>query len=294
MIVLIFSTVLLISLMGFIPVESSSEEGKTWMDNVDDACLITSLSIPGTHDSGATHSIFDVAGKCQDTTITEQLNFGVRFLDIRLKLIEDELVIVHSFVDQKLTFEKVLMTITKYIKENPSEFLIVSIKEDDDALKPLSTFNEAVLKAINEYRDIIVNDNNLPNTVGEARGKIYLLSRFESTVGIPAYHGWKDSTSFNLDSIYIQDNYCIDDIEEKICDIKDAISYCNSNDGELVINFTSCYLDNASPPSYAASAAKRINPWFLDYVDDFEGKLGIVVMDFMSIELAESIYRRNY
>ena len=82
-----------------------------WMKNVDDNKLINDLVIPGTHDSGLTHSIFDVAGKCQDMTIINQLNAGVRFLDIRLQLVKNELKIVHSFVDQDLDFFDVLKDI---------------------------------------------------------------------------------------------------------------------------------------------------------------------------------------
>lgn len=65
------------------------------------------MVIPGTHDSGAMHSIFDVAGKCQDLNIQQQLKIGVRFLDIRLRLKNDELEVVHSFVEQKLSFRSV-------------------------------------------------------------------------------------------------------------------------------------------------------------------------------------------
>lgn len=68
------------------------------MKNLDDSLLISDMTIPGTHDSGALHSIFDVAGKCQDLNIKQQLKVGVRFLDIRLRLKNNELEVVHSFV----------------------------------------------------------------------------------------------------------------------------------------------------------------------------------------------------
>ena len=41
-------------------------------------------------------------------SIKKQLKVGIRFLDIRLQLVNDELVVVHSFVDQDLTFKYVL------------------------------------------------------------------------------------------------------------------------------------------------------------------------------------------
>ena len=63
----------------------------TWMSKLDDNTNITDLTIPGTHDSGAN---FDVpilppliyvpdTSKNQDLSIRNQLNIGVRYLDIR-------------------------------------------------------------------------------------------------------------------------------------------------------------------------------------------------------------------
>jgi hypothetical protein len=40
----------------------------------------------------------------------------------------------------------------------------------------------------------MINENKLPETVKEARGKIYLLSRFSGNIGIPAHYGWADFT----------------------------------------------------------------------------------------------------
>ena len=74
---------IIISIFAMVPI-SNIKESSIWMSKVDDNKKIVELSIPGTHDSGATHSIFDVAGKCQDLSIKQQLKIGVRFFDIRL------------------------------------------------------------------------------------------------------------------------------------------------------------------------------------------------------------------
>ena len=95
-----------------------------------------------------------------------------------------------------------------------------------------------------------------------------------------------------MDDIYVQDNYNIQSIDEKKIDILNTIDYANNND-DLVINFTSCYLNNAFPPTYAGTAALEINPWFNEYISNNNDSLGIVVMDFISQDLAQVIYRRN-
>jgi len=102
-------------------------DGASWMAGIEDSTPINELSIPGSHDTGATHSIADVAGIFQTLGIYDQLNIGIRFLDIRLQLVNDKLRVVHSFVDQALNFDTVLGDITDFILNNPSEFLIISI-----------------------------------------------------------------------------------------------------------------------------------------------------------------------
>lgn len=288
--IILFITV--ISIFALIPIEKSYETN-AWMKEVDDNTLITNMSIPGTHDSGATHSIFDVAGKCQDLSIKTQLTIGVRFLDLRLQLVNNEFKIVHSFVDQKLKFTSVLKDICNFIKQNNSEFLIISIKEEAESKKSTKGFEEALLQELNNYQDIISYDE-LPKTLKEARGKIYILSRYnEATIGIKAYSGWQDSTSFLLRDIYVQDNYAVDNVEIKKQDIINTINYSKNNDSVLVLNFTSCYLNNAFPPTYAGTPALEINPWLIEYLSESTHSLGIIIVDFISKEISEAIYKRN-
>lgn len=284
---------IVLTIFAIVPINNDYSDIEPWMKKVDDNTLINDLSIPGTHDSGATHSIFDIAGKCQDLSINEQVNMGVRFFDIRLQLVNDEFNVVHSFVDQKLKFKDVIKCLYDYIKYNASEFLIISIKKEEESLSSTKTFEEALLEDFSQYQDVVCFDKQLPKTVKEARGKIFLISRYNSSIGVDAYVGWKDSTTFELNNFYIQDNYCIDDIEDKKNDIMKTLSYSNNNHDKLVLNFTSCYLDNAFPPSYSGTAASIINPWFNNLIKDNNDCLGVVIVDFMTNTLAQNIYKRN-
>ena len=286
---------LIISIFAMVPIDKSHDAySKNWLKNVDDNAKITEVSLPGTHDSGATHSIADVAGKCQDISIKTQLEIGVRFFDLRLQLVNDEFKIVHSFVDQNLKFSIVLKDLYSFIKENSSEYLIISIKEEASPVNSTLWFDEALIRDFEEYKDVfMINENKLPETVKEARGKIYLLSRFSGNIGIPAHYGWADDCSFEFDNIFVQDNYNIQNIEDKKSDILNAINYANTNKNKLVLNFTSCYLDPGFPPLYAGTAALAINPWFLETIKETKDNLGIIVADFITESLAKAIYMRN-
>ena len=57
-----------------------------WMRAVPDHINISELSIPGTHDSCARHNGHSLGfAKCQDLGLREQLDKGIRFIDIRVK-----------------------------------------------------------------------------------------------------------------------------------------------------------------------------------------------------------------
>ena len=285
--------VLIISLFSMIPMNTySKKDVMPWMSYIHDDTKISDISIPGTHDSGATHSIFDVSGKCQDLSVKQQLRVGVRFFDLRLQLVNDEFKIVHSFVKQNLSFKKVLKDLSKFIKEYNSEFIIISLKKEASDVNSTLDFKEKLTSDLNENKDIISFDNELPEYINDARGKIYIMDRYGLDYGLPLSY-WSDDTSFEVNNYYVQDNYCIDDINEKKEDIIKAIEYKKTSDN-VVINFTSCYLDYGFPPTYAGSSANKINPWFYDYINESNMKLGIVVMDFMTIDLAKAIYMRNY
>lgn len=291
-------SVILIFIIAYFSVapleEAEAGEGRRWMAALDDSTPINQLSIPGTHDSGATHSIGDVAGKCQSLSIGEQLKIGVRFLDIRLQLVGDDFRIVHSFVDQGTDFDDTLEDIVEFIEENPTEFLFISIKKDADSKRPEGDFAKLLEDELREY-DIISDTTTLPGTAGEARGKIYIISRYEgSTMGIPAYDGWQDSTSFEMGELYVQDNYAVDSAQIKKADIKATFGVSAEGQHGLVLNFTSCYLTSGFPPTYAATPAKEITPWIRQELQYHYEPLGIMVCDFVTTELVKSIWEVNF
>ena len=294
--IMIMLVSLCIAVFAFVPILSVKKDTKAaeWMKQIADDTRIKEMSIPGTHDSGALYSIADVAGKCQDLTIEEQLHIGVRFLDIRLKLQDDEFVVVHGFVDQKLTFAEVLNDIQQFMEKHPSETIFMSIKKEDETVNSSISFEEALERDLKGYEHLFMCDSKIPETLGEMRGKAYIISRYPGeTIGIPAHENWKDSTTFVLGELYVQDNYCVLDTDAKIKDIQKTFEYSASNKERLVLNFASCYLDKAFPPSYAGTAAKDVNGWLKEHLDEQQGALGVVICDFITSELAEAIYERN-
>lgn len=283
-----------VSLFAFVPMNRIHDAySKTWMSHVDDDTKIIDLSLPGTHNAGALHSIADVSGRCQDIDIPTQLNIGVRFLDLRIQLINNEFIVAHSFVKQNLTFKQVLNNISSFLKANQSEFLILSIKEEEDSVNSTISYQEALKRDLLKYEDVISFQTSLPETVKNARGKAFIISRTSTDFGVPVYSGWANDTTFTVNGFYIQDNYSVPNVEEKKNDILKTINYASENNDEFVINFTSCYLDPFFPPNNAGTPALEINPWLLKTIKNNEDKLGFILMDFITEELSKTIYMRN-
>ena len=269
------------SVVGFVVKQKSgSEKYANWMSKLDDNVSLRNINMPGSHDTMALYSIADLAGQCQSLSLHDQLNLGVRFLDIRLKEDHDKLKAVHGFIDQKVSFETITRTIEKFIEKNPSEFIIMSVKEEADPSNSEISFENSLKSYLN--KDIYLKDTELPNKLGDVRGKVMLLSRYEnSTIGVPAYEGWKDSVSFTLpNDIYVQDTYQITSAEQK----QDEIVKCFNEAGHaLKINFLSAYRTDTFPPSYAVSSAEDINPWINEEISKYNDR-NIVLYDFVTEE----------
>ena len=249
-----------------------------WMKSLDDNTSLREVNMPGSHDTMALYSIGDFAGQCQDLTLKDQLNLGVRFLDIRLKEKSNKLIAVHGFIDERATFESIINTMKNFLKDHSDEFIMMSVKEEADAENSNVPFDTLVKSYLDD--DLFIKDTAIPSKVGDVRGKVVLLSRYkESTIGIPCYDGWADSASFTLSNdIYVQDTYKITSKEEK----QEEIVKCFNETGHaLKINFLSAYRTNYFPPSYAPSAANDINPWINEEINKYNDR-GIVLYDFIS------------
>lgn len=287
---------IILTLVAVLPMQSGSSDRSSWMAELDDEAKLNSLTIPGTHDSGALHSLAEVSGKCQSLSIREQLQIGVRFLDIRLQLVDNKLKVVHSFTDQMTDFEDVLADMTSFVSENESEFLIVSIKEDASPKRSDVAFADALEEMLLSYSEIN-RATSLPETVGAARGSIHVVARYKnSSIGLPCYDDWKDDTSFVLGDLYVQDNYKVSDAEEKIADIRKTYLVASEGSYALVLNYTSCYLSSCFPPIYAGLPAHAINRDTQEaiYGEYNDSPLGVIVCDFITSELADAIIGRNF
>ena len=281
------------SVLGFTGVlkqHASSTSYCDWMKSLDDSTSLRNVNMPGSHDTMALYSIGDLAGQCQSLSLNDQLNIGVRFLDIRLKLDHNELKALHGIVDEKASFKEITEVVESFLNKNQSEFIIMSVKEEAKASSSSIGFEDALKQYVN--KDIYLKERTLPSKVGDVRGKVVLLSRYaNSTIGLDAFAGWQESTSFVLpnNDIYVQDTFKITSAEQK----QDEIVACFNEGGHaLKINFLSAYRTDGFPPSYAPTAAKDINPWINKEISKYSDR-GIVLYDFVTSENMKVFFGGN-
>jgi 1-phosphatidylinositol phosphodiesterase len=186
-------------LVGLVACSDAAPKG--WMATVDDATPLAALSIPGTHDSGALYEPFPGLAKCQDLTIADQLAAGVRYFDIRCHHFQDQFLIYHGSIDQNQSFDEVLATMFAFLDKHPTEALIVSIKEEGDAMMPVRSFEATFGSYLDLSRDRWYTGAAVP-MLGDVRGKLVLLRRFDaaaSPLGIDASPSlWLDNASFAI------------------------------------------------------------------------------------------------
>ncbi|CDK26906.1 unnamed protein product [Kuraishia capsulata CBS 1993] len=289
----------------------SDQDLSEWQRQIGDDVAISKLSLPGTHNSAASHlSLFSV--KCQGAPITEQLNHGVRFLDIRVSTPffndpkgwfgknKKDLQVIHGQFPVKLPtpvkLHGVLDEVYGFLEKHPSESVIVSIKsEGRDKWEGQDFPNLIWDEYVSPKQDKWYLSPSIPR-MGECRGKVILFRRFgvddskKNSYGIDA-SWWQYNTTMDDRGNYVVQDWCEvmkkDDINTKSQYVKDhlsrAIEY-NSTDSQnpkLYVNFCSGanFFDPDCWPKKVASGLTSLK------IEDNYGKgCGIVVLDYIERE----------
>ncbi|KAJ5183607.1 hypothetical protein N7492_001223 [Penicillium capsulatum] len=318
----------------------SSANAHAWMRDLRDDVLLSALSIPGTHNSPTCH-FAPPSVRCQAVGPREQLDNGVRFFDIRVQpqnpedAGKDELALVHSVFPIALTgtkyFRDLMNEVNEFLDKNPSETLIISVKREG----PGNATDEQLSRIL---RDHYAGSGSrwwvrpkIP-TLGEARGKVVLVRRFNLLEEMKKEHGgngwgidaaaWADNTpnaTCPAGHICIQDFYEVQEttnIDKKIQFVKEHIDRASKARypfGELpdanaarqfpfYINFLSAS-NFWKTDTWPEKIAAKVNPAAVDYIcrrhkdDDGDCSTGILVTDWVGLDgdwdLARAIVGMN-
>ena len=187
-----------------------------WMSFISDSASLGELTLPGSHDSGAMVEPISGTAKCQSLSVRDQLAIGVRYLDIRLRQINNALVVHHGSVYQNQNFDDVLGQVIGFLQAHPSEAVVMEVSSEYTPANNTESYEQTFLRYVDNpgYAAYWSRRGQIP-TLGEVRGKIVLLRRFAGTAGGAGgidVTGWRDNTQFTLSDaagthIVVQDNY---------------------------------------------------------------------------------------
>lgn len=296
------------------------------MSKLEDDVLVSSLSIPGTHDSAAYTRPWPYIAT-QKMDIRQQLNAGIRYFDLRCGIRDDVAEMVHGPSLLGLRLSEVLGSMYRWLDTHPTEGLIVQIKEDREPERSNIHFSQAIFGYISARSDRWRTANTTP-VLGELRGRIQLFRRYQGpsrmAYGI-SVNEWRDNPSrpFTITTrhcvqLTIQDHYNFPDptslpalIATKGGDVSGLLDRASkdSDDSHWYLNFTSAFEFNLYyqlPPRqvavggyYRFSFYDGMNPRLRTYLRQRKGKnrFGIIAMDFPEIgtdDLIATIIKSNY
>jgi 1-phosphatidylinositol phosphodiesterase len=272
------------------------------MRRVTDEKKLDELTIPGTHDTcTASYKGIEAPGvRTQDSSVREQLNNGIRFIDIRCRNVEDGFAIVHgSYYLHKYFGKDVLNVCVKFLEEHPSETIVMSVKEEGKPKKAKLSFEGRFEKYVEGSKTRWYFGDEVPR-LGDVRGKIVLFRRFKAkrVKGLDA-SAWKNDATFEIKGtrapMKIQDVYQPSSLDDKYAKVKRLLDEAASGGtpGTLYVDFCSAAPTKKRPILPFAYAA-YINPLVSFYVASaVRHRLGIVVMDFPLTALTRLLVGTN-
>jgi 1-phosphatidylinositol phosphodiesterase len=273
----------------------------SWMGTIPNERNLAGISIPGTHDSGARFEPIGGTAKCQDLTITQQLDAGIRFLDIRCRHIGDAFAIHHGSIYQNLNFNDVVTACYAFLAANPTETIVMSVKEEYDPTSNTRSFEQTFDSYTAQQPGRWYLSSAIPN-LGDVRGKIVLLRRFGASAtpkGIDATN-WADNTTFTINNgnatLRVQDQYQAPDNNVKWSNITSLFNEAKTgSQSTLYVNFTSGYKPLIFGIPSITTVSNAINPQINTYfTSNTHGRYGILPMDFANADRSNLIISTNF
>ena len=223
---------------GYSHEASMGYRNPNWMSTLSDSNRLSEISVPGTHNSLSLHGGgFGDIVKTQTMTLAEQLQSGIRAVDIRLHHIDDSFAIHHGRVFQEAFFGRdVMEPIINFLDQNPRETVLMRVSEEHDPAGNTRQFWETFEWYMSIYGAKVWNRTSNNPTLREIRGKIVILQYFSD-----ANRG--DDYGIHYRRLNIQDDYNLNtnwDLYEKWEKVKGHIEKAeNGSRNTIYMNYLS-------------------------------------------------------
>ena len=283
------------------------------ISRLNDDVYLSTVNLAGTHDSATAYVGMEKMCRCQNLTVEEQLNIGVRLFDIRLYNKGGEFYLCHAIADcfedeaktKKLTFGTLLDLFCSFLRDNPQESLVLSIKLDR-GIQNKAFFSAFYNKYIKGNEDKWYLENKNP-TLSECRGKLVLMRRCKRRISFLRrencgldFSFWRDQKSKRSVhplalrrpvsfSAMIQDRYTLSYEKKWESCAKPFLDSCRTSKTDFAVHFIStAYRDKGAD---LKKGADQINEKFMDY--PLGKNKGWILVDFADEKIISKIMNSN-
>ena len=283
------------------------------ISRLNDDVYLSTVNLAGTHDSATAYVGIEKMCRCQSLTIAEQLRIGVRLFDIRLYNRGGEFYLCHAVADcfedeaktRKLTFGMLLDIFSAFLRENPEETLVLSIKLDRGIQNRafFSAFYNKYIKG-NEENWYLKNKNP---QLSECRGKLVLMRRCKRRISFLKrencgldFSFWKDQDSKRKTHplplrravdfrAMIQDRYGLHFEKKWNACIVPFLNSCVTSEKEFAVHFLSTA--RREKGADLTQSADYINGSFMEY--PLKKCTGWIFVDFADEKIIRKIMNSN-
>lgn len=271
-------------------------EGNRWIAKCNPQQLISTLLLPGTHDTMTADCQLRYY-RTQHLSLAEQLNIGVRFLDIRLR---KEMLAAHREWISDITAVQIFEICQQFLQQNPSEFIIMRIQNANEKKDDYEQYGEALHREIMGFNDLFYRWNKdesgrfiLP-TIAQATGKVLALEC--SPPELNFYHFSQDFWAMpwhQNNALLLQDLWDGPSIEQKKAAILSLLETSTAVENQLLLNHISATNGELGFPD---AYAEQLNPFTANYWQNANKSplQGVQIYDFITEELSKQIIQLNF
>lgn len=118
------------------------EDSADWMGRLPSGTLIRNITMPGTHDSCANYDYLGLSSisSTQDLKLMDQLEAGVRCLDIRITEKDGVYGVYHGPVYMKMSLDDVAKVCKDFLGKHPTEFILMFVQYENGYPETIAAF----------------------------------------------------------------------------------------------------------------------------------------------------------
>ncbi len=264
-----------------------TQNNADWMSNVPNNTNISKLAIPGTHDSCTNNfisfwnlfkPIVNFFGRTQSWNLTEQLEAGIRYIDLRTG---GDGIIYHGVLQTTSTFRGAFEEMKNFLLAHKNEGLIIRAKFENVSFCIDDCVETEVRSVLNDYKEFLYLSKTIP-TMEQLRGKMFIMVNYE----------YGEAFDWNRDRFQLQDYYdlqgTIDEAYERKKNlIQEYMNLSLKENSGMIINHCS------AAGNHLLVSIKNIADAMNEIPYTRENYAGIIVLDYPSEDLVNRIIAKN-